>query len=429
MGRIGLGTRSPLRTAVAPAALASLLLGSSPAAAQTAAVAHSSDPPAPIEITVLDVGHGDAIVVRDPSGGVAMIDAGSGDILRFLQRMRVDSLDLLVLSNPAHTHSAGLVDVLTARPVGTFVHGSGAASAPERVTATLNRLEEVSVLSVADSSETVSLGSATLRLLPLPDTARDGPRSVGLIVDFGDFRALFAGDADREQQDAWIDSALVPDVTLLKAPGHGTPGAVSRTLLTVARPEVVVVSVGPDNALGLPSPAAMTAYEAAAVEVLRTDRGGHVTILGYPDGSYQTSRPTDLSSVTVPGTDRATPIARRPIERGTTAPFSLVSVDVEPGLADLPEWDLNGEYVTIGNHGPSDIPIGGWRVCDLSTRCFRFPLGALLRAESTVRVYSGYGHTDGYTFFMNETRAVWNDNGDEATLYDARDVVRGRHVY
>lgn len=381
-----------------------------------------------LEVTFLDVGFGDAVVIREPSGAVAMVDAGGGEILRYLQRMRVDSLALLAVTHPDPPHSRGLVDVLTARPVATFVHGGGGGSTMERALATLDRLEAVTVLPTGDTTFVIPFGDATVRILPRPDTSRVGSGVVGILVEYGAFRALLTGEADREQLGYWLDSSDIPDVTLMQVPRHGGVGGVNRPFLAVARPEVMVVSTG-ENLLGLPRVEALTAYEAASVDVVRTDRGGHVTVFGYPDGRYEIGRPTDLSAIAPSGEMRPAPVEDRPVERGTVADFSLISVDVQPGLEGAPEWDLNTEFVTIGNHGPSDIAVGGWRVCDLSTRCFRFPPGALLRTSSTLRVHTGYGHTDGYSFFMNETRQVWNDNGDQATLLDASGVVRGRHVY
>lgn len=381
-----------------------------------------------LEVTVLDAGHADVVVIREPTGEVAMVDAGGGEVLRFLQRMRIDSLALLVATHPHPAHSGGIVDVLTARPVAAFVHGGGEGPLNERMLATLSRLEAVSPIVVSDTVMTLPFGDATVRVLPEPDTTRAGAASVGVIIEYGEFRVLLPGDADRDQLGYWLDSGRIRDVTVLKAPGHGGVEGVNRPFLAVARPEVVVVSVG-DNPVGLPRAKAMTAYDAAAVDVFRTDRGSHTTVFGYWDGRYEVVRPSDLSAITPTGEVQPAPVADRPVERGTTADFSLISVDVEPGLPDSPEWDLNAEFVTIGNHGPSDIAIGGWQVCDLSTRCFRFPPHALLRAASTLRVHTGYGHTDGYAYFMNETRAVWNDNGDQATLRDAAGVIRGRHVY
>jgi len=46
-----------------------------------------------------------------------------------------------------------------------------------------------------------------------------------------------------------------------------------------------------------------------------------------------------------------------------------------------------------------------------------------------VVVYTGYGRNDGVSFYMNSARAVWNNDGDTATLYDAAGTPVLRYVY
>lgn len=427
MGSYGLHAGSALTRSMRALGLAAALVLPCALHAQSDPSSTGSEPF--VEVTVLDVGQADAIIIREPGGAVAMVDAGGGETLRFLQRMRVDSLALLVGTEGHPAHSGGLVDVLTARPVATLVHGASDEPGTERLLASAQRLSGVSVIEAGSEPIELPFGEASVHVLPTRDSLGAVSLPVGVVVEFGDFRAFLPGDATSDELGFWVDSGLVPDVTVLKAPGHGRIDGVNRPFLSLANPEVVVVSVGSDNVLGLPRPEAMTAFESAAATVYRTDVGGHVTVFGYADGSYEVARPTNLSAIEPEGVPSPASAGPRPLERGTIAPFSLLSVDVESGGDSARPWDLNSEYVTVGNHGPADVVIGGWTVCDLSTRCFRFPPGATIRAGSTVRVHSGYGHTDGYSFFMNETRAVWNDNGDQATLSDASGVVRGRHVY
>ena len=90
---------------------------------------------------------------------------------------------------------------------------------------------------------------------------------------------------------------------------------------------------------------------------------------------------------------------------------------------------LNAEHVTIINHGTTPVDIGRWRVCDLSSRCFRFPDDARIDGLGRVVVFTGYGMSDGYSFFMNDIRSVWNSNGDEASLYDDEGTMIVRFVY
>jgi len=77
----------------------------------------------------------------------------------------------------------------------------------------------------------------------------------------------------------------------------------------------------------------------------------------------------------------------------------------------------------IQNLGAVAQAIGGWRLCDLANHCFSFPAGAVLAAGGTITLYSGPGRSDGSRYHMGYRRAVWNNNGDTATLYDERGAV------
>ena len=409
----------PARGPVISRLLGALLIGMPTFAAPGAAL--SQEPF--VQVTFLNVGQGDAVVIRSPEGRTAMIDGGRGSPLRFLQQMSVDSIDLLVATHPHADHIGGLDDVLTARPVRFFMD-NGRPHTTEtyaHLMVTLDLLEEVTYLQA--TPRTITLGSALLEVLPLPDApVEHNDRSVGLVLRFGDFSAFFSGDSEPYELDYWIRQGAVPDVTLLKAAHHGSIRGFTRDFLDAARPEVVVVSVGSENGYGHPRPEAMTAYESIATDVLRTDLEGSVTVLGYADGRWEivTGETSPDGGVEGTTTQASAPPAASPV--GLT-----IAV-----VADAPGGDhrnLNGEYATVRNGSAGNVAIGGWRLCDLRSRCFRFPPGARILAGGQVRVYTGYGMTDGVSFFMNNERAVWNNDGDEATLYDDRGDVVVRFVY
>lgn len=72
----------------------------------------------PVEITFLDVGQGDAILIRSPEGQTALIDSGPGiDLISQLTRLGVESLDLVVASHPHADHIGGMRQVLQNIPV------------------------------------------------------------------------------------------------------------------------------------------------------------------------------------------------------------------------------------------------------------------------------------------------------------------------
>ncbi len=381
-----------------------------------------------VQITFLDVGQGDAVVIRSPEGQTAMVDAGPNAPLRFLQQMGIEEVDLLVATHPHADHIGGLVDVLTARPVRFYMdNGQPHTTATyRRLMATIELLPDVTYLEAVP--RTIELGSASLEVLELmsPDVDHNN-RSVSLILRFGAFVAFLSGDSERLELDHFIRNGVVPDVTLLKAPHHGSINGFTPEFLEAAQPEVVVVSVGSGNPYHHPRPEALTAFGSVADHVLRTDRDGHVTVLGYADGSFEiVTNSGDVVPVTA-----SVPVGGEQAEQSAVSGEFATPITVTV-VADAPGDDhhnLNGEYVVIQNHGASELLVGRWRLCDLSSRCFRFPDDTRIAVGRRVVVYTGYGTSNGVSFFMNNGRAVWNNDGDEATLYDEAGNAVVRAVY
>ena len=66
-------------------------------------------------IDFLDVGQGDAILIRSPEGKTALIDAGpSKEIVRLIRERGVKSIDLVVVSHHHADHYGGMDDVIRA---------------------------------------------------------------------------------------------------------------------------------------------------------------------------------------------------------------------------------------------------------------------------------------------------------------------------
>jgi beta-lactamase superfamily II metal-dependent hydrolase len=275
----------PLAAAIAWV-VAWLCLAPGASTGQQRVVATAGAAPA-VEITFLDVGQGDAVLVRAPEGATALIDAGSDAPLAALRAWGVDRIDLLIATHPHADHIGGMRGVLSAVPVRFYMDNGQAHTTVtyRNLLATLERRTDVGYL--AAEPRTVSLGSVALEVLPLPPLDVDhNNRSIGIVLRFGSFLAFFSGDSEIEELEWLVARGVVPDVTLLKAPHHGSNDAVADAFLARARPEVVVVSVG-RNAYGHPGGRALRTYRAHAMEIYRTDLHGSVTLRAYEDGRYE----------------------------------------------------------------------------------------------------------------------------------------------
>ena len=244
----------------------------------------------PVLITFLNVGQGDAILVRSPEGQTALIDSGRGvNIVPALTRLGVDTLDLVVASHPHADHIGGMWQVLESFPV-RFYMDNGEPHTTTTYYVVMQELrsrQEITYLQA--TPRTITLGSTQLHVLPLPEyrSSNLNNSSIGLVVEHGSFRAFLSGDSESRELGHFLRVGAVPDVTLFKVPHHGSSDALSRQFLDVASPELIVISVGRGNSYGHPNPGALFAYESYAEYLLRTDLHGEITVSGRPDGSYE----------------------------------------------------------------------------------------------------------------------------------------------
>jgi competence protein ComEC len=251
-----------------------------------------------VELHVLDVGQGDAILLRTDAGRWVLFDAGpawrGGDagrstILPYILR-RGGSLEAFVLSHPHTDHVGGAASVLGAmRPHaywdaafagGSDAYGLSLAAARKQGIAWRRvhpgdsvLIDGVSLTFLApDSSWTVGLNDPNLA-------------STIALVRFGVVRFLLVGDAELAEEEWLLEhhrDELRADV--LKVGHHGSSTSSSDAFLAAVDPDVAVISVGAANKYGHPSADVLRALSLVGAEVLRTDEAG--TVIVRTDGEH-----------------------------------------------------------------------------------------------------------------------------------------------
>lgn len=238
-------------------------------------------------LVFLDVGQGDAIVVISPEHRVALIDAGprGQDVVGQLRRHGVDTVDVAIATHPHADHIGGFAAVFAALPVRYFMD-NGVPHTTETYRELLEIVRASGVTYLEATDRKLSLGRVTLSVLPPPaDATSLNGASIGVVVEYGGFRALLTGDAEVEELNHFARLG-VPDVDVLKAAHHGARDAVTPAWLSATRPEVVVISCGWGNPYGHPDPWALRYYDTAAAQIYRTDLDGEVIVVVGKDGGY-----------------------------------------------------------------------------------------------------------------------------------------------
>ena len=103
------------------------------------------------------------------------------------------------------------------------------------------------------------------------------------------------------------------------------------------------------------------------------------------------------------------------------------SVSISAINFDAPGNDhnnLNGEWVKITNYGSTSVMMEGWTLSDEGNKhIYRFPQSFGIDPGASVTVYTGCGSNSANTLYWCEPQAVWNNDGDVATLKDNGNIV------
>lgn len=270
-----------------PATAAKLdLLSRSQVAERTAA--QEMQAARPLLIRQFDIGQGDAALITTPEGRRILIDAGPGNgaVVMALAREGIDTLDLVVASHNHADHIGGMPMVFAAFVVKAYVE-NGVPHTTATYRRTLDAIErEAGLQYLRATDRVITIGTVTVRILAPPRS--DGTHnnnSVGTLIEYGAFRALYTGDSETPELMAWLASGRVPRVTLVKVAHHGGTNGTTAEWVRATSPAIAIISVG-GNSYGHPAPNVEQLWAAGGAKVYRTDRDGPLEVAAKPDGSF-----------------------------------------------------------------------------------------------------------------------------------------------
>lgn len=243
------------------------------------------------EIIMLDVGQGDAFVVRS-RGSTLLIDTGNHDkqLLQALARHGITHLNAVAITHGDDDHMGslralrGVVRVDQVFLTHDTLQCSCEACTTLRSDAqSLVGQDGILGLSVDDK---VQVGVFTLTVI-WPDAFCDEGgnadsmcmRACADVDGDGseDASALFVGDAEYEQIDEMIDDGRIGSIDIYKVGHHGSKQALDDESARILSPQIALVSVGANNRYGHPAEVTLERLREVGAHVFRTDEEGDVS--------------------------------------------------------------------------------------------------------------------------------------------------------
>ena len=371
----------------------------------------STPRPNGLQLYFIDVGQGDAILVRAGSGESLLVDGGRSRarLRERLAALGISDLDAILATHPDADHIAGLIEAFDMFNVERFYWNGQAADTQTFRDLMAAAQREGSVVTTPRRGDTIPLGGLDLRVLhPATLTGDSNADSIVLLVGCGAVEVLLTGDAETPSEGDMLAAGVLLDVDILKVGHHGSRTATSDAFLATTQPEVGIISAGIDNQYGHPHQEVVDRLTAAGVQLFYTDTTDQDDTVRLTSDcqSY------NLGPVTAPA---ATPTpTSAPQPAATPTPTAGAQAPRAPSIGDVvinevaPNPSSGDEWVEMYNVSAGPLDVGGLWVDDVESgggAPRQIPRGTVLQPAA---------------YYVLELGAAYlNNSGDHARLLAA----------
>ncbi len=253
------------------------------------------------EVIMLDVGQGDAILIRS-QGATLLIDTGNQDTLlkRALGRRGISSLDAVLITHSDDDHCGSLRALASVVTIDRIVVAEDALDCPcNSCTNLLSTAQSLGspIVEGVHVGDQIQVGHFQFEVV-WPERYTDEGGNADSLCLYGTYdgnnnglsecELLFTGDAEAEELEAMSIWVPLETVDVLKVGHHGSASALSDSLMESLHPSHALIGVGAHNRYGHPTSKTLGYLQSQGTSVFRTDLQGDI-VLSFTPATITTS--------------------------------------------------------------------------------------------------------------------------------------------
>lgn len=443
-----------------------------------------------LEVHHINVGQGTSILVVGPDGTTILFDGGNSgkgtnEVIPYLQSLGITTstaLDYMILSHRDADHMIGLTETINAGYDVLAIYDNGSDKTNTSIQNFLSAAATTTAGGVVKLAlgTVINLGSGATATCVVVDgdvigsgavsgaLNNENDRSIGLLIEYGDFDFLASGDlggggsdnscTGRSTSQVNVETPLAQAITpgganpLLGVDGvevlhvnhHGSESSTNSDYMNLLNPKVAMISVGAGQSSTWHHPrqdvvdnvllAQASCINAPSVDlVLQTEEGSptgsQTSFSGYCVGDIVLT--TDgISDYTI---DASGAVNQGPNEVAAaglpvTFPFDETTVMGSDVLFseifyDTPGNESQEEWLEIYNNGVSIVDVGGWTITDNNGGggTYTIPAGNTIAPGTYFTIaknQGGFQALYGYDADVYGSLPSLNNNGDALILKD-----------
>lgn len=239
-----------------------------------------------LHLIFYDVGEGDGILIKAPSGELIIIDGGPSAKITYDLPQDISffkrKLDLGIVTHPHADHLIGFIKLAERYDFEKVFFADHGYYSKEQKTLIELLKETKKETIVLNQEDRIKIKELNLEVIwPKPDYNCDdniNNCSVVIRLDYGKFCAYFLGDAEKEVQESLLQESLTI-CPVVKIAHHGAENGFSETFIDKVKSQVAIISVGVNNRFNHPDQTTIEKLKNNKIKIDRTDEKGKIEII------------------------------------------------------------------------------------------------------------------------------------------------------